>query len=1086
MKKLYFLLLLFTSFAFAQPPINNPVPYHLCDLGNDGLEVFDLTVMNDQILGSLSPSLYSVTYYTTLTDAQFAINAVTNPTTFSSQTATMYVRVEENANTTNYSMTSFDLVVDSLPTAIILGTTASICYGTSISMVFQASGGVGPYHIMYAVDGGPIQTIATGAGGQANIVFPDLAVGMHTLTLTLVTSDATGCYQSLSETATIVVYPPITAGLPVDFYIEDTPYDGVAAFDFTPNVALLANGQTDVSVLFFETLTDAYNNTNPIINPPYFNIVSPTQVIYARVQNELTGCFTVTNFTINVVDPTAVVNIPDANFKAKLTGTNCADFNNDGVFDGDVDTNNDGQIQFSEALAVKKLQVNNTSLPSPTAISSLTGVEAFTNLVDLNCMLNTIETFNYAIPSLQTLTIGNNSLTSLNLSGIPNLITLDCAQNNLTVLDLTAVPNLVSLGCDYNQITALTISGLSHLTSLSARYNNLTSLDLSQSSGLIGLQVDGNNFPLNVSNLVNLQSLGCAYMGLTDIDLTQNVNLTILSMNGNNFTELTLPHLPLLTTLFCGESTTMTSLNLNGLTSLLTFLVVNNPNLIKLFMKNGMPLFSNFSLAENFNLEFVCVDDFNITGISTHLALAGITGVNVCSYCSFTPGGDYNTIFGHLTFDADNNGCDINDMAQPNIRVDIHDGVDTGASFNSSNGNYTFFTQGGTFTLTPNVENPTWFTITPSAETVFFSDNQNHTVTKDFCISPNGSHQDLEIVLAPLTTARPGFDVVYQLTYKNKGNTILPALSAGITLVYDNRIVYLSSSQPVSATGVNSVSFDYPTLLPFASGTIQVTFHVNAPTENPAVNIGDVLQLTATISPNNNDENVDDNTFQFHQTVVGSFDPNDITCLEGSVVAPTEIGKYLHYIINFENTGTYQAENIVIKDEIDAAQYDLNSLQVLSSSASITTRLTNNIAEFIFKNINLDSGGHGNILLKIKSKNTLVQGDMVSKKANIYFDYNFPVATNNADTVFQSLNTPDFPKDATISVYPNPVKDTLVVTSQFAVKSVELYDVQGRLLQTQLTKETRTVLDMSAQIKGVYFIKITTEKGIKVEKVVKE
>jgi hypothetical protein len=51
---------------------------------------------------------------------------------------------------------------------------------------------------------------------------------------------------------------------------------------------------------------------------------------------------------------------------------------------------------------------------------------------------------------------------------------------------------------------------------------------------------------------------------------------------------------------------------------------------------------------------------------------------------------------------------------------------------------------------------------------------------------------------------------------------------------------------------------------------------------------------------------------------------------------------------------------------------------------------------------------------------------------------------------------------------------------------VQLFDVQGRLLQTKLVNESNTILDITTQSAGVYFIKVTTVKGIKVEKMVKE
>lgn len=50
-----------------------------------------------------------------------------------------------------------------------------------------------------------------------------------------------------------------------------------------------------------------------------------------------------------------IVTIPDANFKNALVNTICTDTDGDGVLDGDVDTNDDGEIQVSEALGAQQL-----------------------------------------------------------------------------------------------------------------------------------------------------------------------------------------------------------------------------------------------------------------------------------------------------------------------------------------------------------------------------------------------------------------------------------------------------------------------------------------------------------------------------------------------------------------------------------------------------------------------------------------------------------------------------------------------------------------------------------------------------------
>lgn len=57
-----------------------------------------------------------------------------------------------------------------------------------------------------------------------------------------------------------------------------------------------------------------------------------------------------------------IVNIPDANFKNALINTICADTNGDGSSDSDVDFNNDGEIQVSEAEAVIRLFNSDTSI----------------------------------------------------------------------------------------------------------------------------------------------------------------------------------------------------------------------------------------------------------------------------------------------------------------------------------------------------------------------------------------------------------------------------------------------------------------------------------------------------------------------------------------------------------------------------------------------------------------------------------------------------------------------------------------------------------------------------------------------------
>ncbi|MBC7641250.1 MAG: T9SS type A sorting domain-containing protein, partial [Flavobacterium sp.] len=449
---------------------------------------------------------------------------------------------------------------------------------------------------------------------------------------------------------------------------------------------------------------------------------------------------------------------------------------------------------------------------------------------------------------------------------------------------------------------------------------------------------------------------------------------------------------------------------------------------------------------------------------------------------SFNPGGNFNTISGNIKFDYNNNGCDINDFLQPNIRVNINDGTNTGASFSNNSGNYSFFTQTGSFDLTPDIENPTWFNFSPTTATIPFADNNNNIANQDFCITANGIHNDLEVVIAPITPARPGFNAVYNIVFKNKGNQ---TLSGDVSLNFDDAVLdFVSATLTPSLQSTGILNWTYANLLPFESRNIEITLNVNSPVETPAVNIGDILIFSTSITPVFADDLPLDNTFSYNQTVVGSFDPNDITCLEGASVSPSTIGDYLHYMINFENTGNFPAENVVVKTTIDPAKFDINSLQLLNTSAPVDARITGNVVEFIFKNIQLAGpGGHGHVLLKVRSKSTLVSGDNVAKRADIFFDYNFPVDTGLATTIFQTLSNSVFNTDESVSVYPNPASSKINVNCNNTIKSIELYDVQGRVLETVLNANN---IDVSDKTSGIYFLKITTDNGAKIEKIIKE
>ncbi len=722
-----------------------------------------------------------------------------------------------------------------------------------------------------------------------------------------------------------------------------------------------------------------------------------------------------------------IVNIPDANLRYSLLygegpANTLSTIVITNIFDIEVltvDSNADGQIQVSEALQIKKLTLIGNSFTI--CITSLEGLTSFTNLEYLNFSFNLMEN---------------------------------------TDIDLTPLVNLKEVNASNTLIPSLNVSNLIHLEKIDCYETRLNSV--------------------NLENLPSLKWLDILKANFQSIDLSGAQNLQTLFLNSNpNLNNVNVNGLQYLTVFSCSGNDYLSSLDVSTCYSL-TGLECDSNNLTYLNIKNGSITELNF--AENPNLQYICADIGQVADVEAQINFYGYINCTVNSYCSFTPGGQYNTILGNLKLDSNNNGCDADDLSQLNIRVNINDGTNTSASFTGTTGDYKFYTQAGSFVITPEIENPTWFNFTPATATIPFADNNNNTATQDFCISANGVHHDLEVVLAPITPARPGFDATYKLVYKNKGNQ---TLSGAVNLVFDDsKIDFVSAIPAVDNLAVNSLTWNYTNFLPFESRSVAITLNINSPVDIPAVNIGNELTFTASITPMISDNLPLDNTFNLKQTVVGSFDPNDITCLEGNSVAPSEIGKYLHYVINFENTGNFPAENIVVKTIVDPAKFDINSLQLLNTSNPVDARITGNVVEFIFEDIQLAGpGGHGHVLLKIKSKSTLVTGDNVAKSAGIYFDYNAPVDTGMVTTVFQSLSNSVFEKDTSINVSPNPTNGNVNVNSNFNIKSIALYDVQGRVLQTILNANK---LDISEKANGIYFLKINTEKGSKIEKIIKE
>lgn len=586
-----------------------------------------------------------------------------------------------------------------------------------------------------------------------------------------------------------------------------------------------------------------------------------------------------------------------------------------------------------------------------------------------------------------------------------------------------------------------------------------------------------------IEYFTDLRVLNCANNNVSALNLLALEDLRVLNCSTNLLAELNVASLEYLITLDCHDNN-LTTLDLNSNTELTSLACYGN-ELVTLFVKNGKnETFDPANWSGNLTLEYICADESQVALIQANESLPETTQVN--SYCSYEPGGIYNRISGVVKYDGNNNGScsDGDDYVIPSFRLKISAGGYEDDIFTKADGTYVFYVAAaGEYNVAPVFENE-YFIADPAIATTNFVVVNGAVETKNFCIRKTAAgHLDVEVVIAPVTNAQPGFNAIYKMVYKNKGNQTIP--SGDVTCYWDSsRLNYVDMYPMANNIGIDTYTWNYTNLKPFECREIIMELNVNDPTDTPPVNVDDVLTFGMTINPAE-DDFPQDNTFEFNQVAVGSMESNNIACIEGDTVNPDAIGEYLHYVVNFENTGTAPADFVVIQMDIDPAQFDINSLRLMNSSHTVTSRVINNRVEFRFDQT-LGVADHGNILFKQKTKNSLMSGSMVATMANIYFDYNFPIGTNNANTTFALLSTGEFEIDNSVKVYPNPAKDIVKVDTDNIIKSIQLYDIQGRLLQTGIINEISASFDMSNRAAGIYFLKITTDKGIKVEKLVKE
>jgi large repetitive protein len=404
MRTLLLILLFLSGFAFAQPSINNPTPLKACDGGNDGIEPFNLFSKNAEILGSLNALNHTVSYHETLAFAQNNISPLSAIYNNIINNQSIYVRVIENSNPTLYSTTTLTLEAVPFPTP---DTIADVTACDSYTLPSLSVG----------------QNYYTQPFGTGTLIAAGTEI-TTTQTIYIFAESGTIPNCTSESSFTVTVNPSPSIAQPSNLVENDS--DGMAVFNLTMQTSALLNGNPNLTVAYFTSLADAESGTGNIVNAATYVNTSNPQTIYVRVSDNLTGCFSITNFDLIVnINPFAINN---------PTPLQVCDDNNDtfGVFDLTT--------KVSEILGVL-----NPSDYSVAFHSSLASAQANTNAItNVTSYVNTLIYTQTIGVRVTNTTNGEYAVTTLDLIVNPSPSILQPPNLVENDTDGTAVFNLAS------------------------------------------------------------------------------------------------------------------------------------------------------------------------------------------------------------------------------------------------------------------------------------------------------------------------------------------------------------------------------------------------------------------------------------------------------------------------------------------------------------------------------------------------------------------------------------------------------------------------------------------------------------------
>ena len=187
------------------------------------------------------------------------------------------------------------IIIQSLPTATLAGTTSVCLNGVSPNVTFTAANGTAPYIFTYNIDGGASQTVTTTVANSVTVAVPTTTAGTFTYNLLSVQEGSTNaCLQNQTGNTVVIVNPLPTATIGGSTAvclntpspnITFTGASGTAPYTFTYNI----NGGAN------QTVTTTAGNAVTVAAPTNaagtftYNLISVTDASSSICSQAQTG-----------------------------------------------------------------------------------------------------------------------------------------------------------------------------------------------------------------------------------------------------------------------------------------------------------------------------------------------------------------------------------------------------------------------------------------------------------------------------------------------------------------------------------------------------------------------------------------------------------------------------------------------------------------------------------------------------------------------------------------------------------------------------------------------------------------------------